>query len=111
MLKSLPAFGASFVTTPICVYLAFIYSEPLPGYVRLALFVLAALGAGLMLGRLFGRERRTSIGLGALTALLVLWAPLIVLTYGFALIGVPIPMGLAVCVAIGASFAKRSTEG
>lgn len=105
-MKTVTAFALSFVVAASLMYLYFFAGDLLPGFAHLAALPVIAFVAGYLQGRMIGRQHYFSIGFGALLALLVVWSPLVYLTYGFALMGVPILVVLAICVGLGATLAK-----
>lgn len=78
------------------------------GFVLVAAFAACAAGAGMVLGRVFGSGYANSIGVGAMLALLLLWTPVVFVTYGFALAGIPILIAYAYCFVLGARWSGRS---
>ena len=102
MLKRGFAFVLSFVVGALSAYLWFVVSEPLNGYARLVGFPLIAFGAGYIQGRILGHQSHKWIGGGTMLAFLMLWSPVIIVTYGAALACVPVLMGLAAGAAWGA---------
>ena len=85
----------------------------LNGFVLLLAFAACSAGAGMILGRVFGSGYANSIGIGAMLALLLLWTPVVVVTYGFALAGIPILVAYAYCFVLGArrSGPRRGAAG
>ena len=102
--RTLAAAAAGLVATPTCAVLFFTHADPLPGWGRIAGLVALAPLLGVVLGKLFGRGAFLPIGAGAFAGLLVIWAPVVVVTYGFALMGVPLLAAYAGCVALGVRF-------
>ncbi|MBA5639104.1 hypothetical protein H3H37_18755 [Duganella sp. LX20W] len=76
--------------------------ENFPGIVRLVAIVLSALAIGLIQGFFVQRARHRTIAIGAFFGLLILWSPVIVMTYGFALMGLPFLAAFAILVFFGA---------
>ena len=105
-MKHLAAFIYSVIVAAFLMYLYFAFGHYLPGAILLGALPVVAVGAGYAQGRMMGHQYFVSIGCGALLALLLMWAPLVVLTYGFALMGVPVLMALAACAAWGARLAR-----
>jgi hypothetical protein len=58
----------------------------------------------LLLGRLFGPGDHVAVGIGAFLGALLLWTPIIVVTYGLGMLGVPFLMAYAFVVALGAKY-------
>lgn len=73
---------------------------------------LCVIGAslGFFLGALFGRARVTVIGWSAFAALALLCMPVVLVTYGFALMGTPLVVGYAVIVAAGARCGAQTMD-
>ena len=83
----------------------------LEGYGWAALIASVASGAlvtGLLLGRLFGRRWYLAAGAGALLAVSLISVPVVLATYGFALIASPALLAYAGVVAAGAFVAGGS---
>jgi hypothetical protein len=59
---------------------------------------------GLIHGWIFGKRCVRRIGLWAFIAVCVLWTPVVLTTYGFALLGLPLLAAYALVVFIGARF-------
>jgi hypothetical protein len=91
------------VSTPAAL-LFYWYGENLPGLLRLAGWGVVGVAAGLLLGRLFGPRDYFAVGIGAFIGALLLWTPVVVVTYGFALLGVPFLVAYAATVALGAKY-------
>jgi len=104
MRRTLAATAASLVATPLCAVGFFIGAESLPDWARIAGLIALAPLLGLMLGALFGRDAFKPIGLGAFAGLLLIWTPLVLVTYGMALMGIPLLAAYAACVALGVRF-------
>jgi hypothetical protein len=97
----------SFVASPLCGYLFFLYSEQIPGMGRIAAFIFAGFAVGAAQGAIFGHSLYKSIAAGAFLGLLLLWTPVVFVTYGFALLGLPLLMVFAGCIAVGARCSGR----
>ncbi|MES2016854.1 MAG: hypothetical protein V4484_10175 [Pseudomonadota bacterium] len=80
---------------------------------RLAL-PLALLAAGLLgftVGCLLGSAFKApwSIAIGAFAASAIMWTPVVIVTYGFALLGLPLLFAYAACVWTGARLVRPLT--
>ena len=75
--------------------------EHLPGTIRIIGFGAAALVVGLLQGRLFGAGAYKAAGVGAFLGVCVLWAPVVLASYGFALAGLHYLVAYAGIVAVG----------
>jgi hypothetical protein len=78
------------------------------GTARILGFGVAALLIGLLQGRLFGAAAYKAAGVGAFLGVCVLWAPVVLLTYGFALAGLPYLATYAGIVAVGAQWGAKA---
>lgn len=65
---------------------------------------------GFVLGAWFGRPCIRPIAWSAFAALSLLCLPVVLVTYGFALMGAPIVVGYALFVATGARYGARTME-
>lgn len=74
--------------------------------VTIAIFGVAFL-IGVIYGVESGREKIKQICLGASLAVLLLWAPIVVVTYGFALVALPVLAGFVGVVALGVIIGAR----
>lgn len=88
-------------------YFNYTMLENFSGIVRLMAIVLSALATGMGLGFFVQAEGQRSVGLGAFLGLLILWSPVVVVTYGFALMAVPLLAGFALLVFFGAKMGTR----
>jgi len=69
---------------------------------RVSAIVAAALAIGACQGLLFERQWHKAIGIGTFAGMLILWLPVIAVTYGFALLALPLLAAFAVLVFYGA---------
>lgn len=76
--------------------------ENYSGTVRLAAIILSALAIGMCQGLFVERAAHRTIGVGAFFGLLILFSPIIVVTYGFALMALPLLAAFALLVFFGA---------
>jgi hypothetical protein len=88
----------------LAVYRGF---EHLPGTARIVGFGVAALLIGLLQGRLFGAAAYKAAGVGAFLGVCVLWAPVALVTYGFALAGIHYLITYAGIVAVGVQWGAK----
>jgi hypothetical protein len=95
----------SALVIPAAAFLAFTSFENSPGIIQLAAVGISALVAGIVEGLLVERSCLDAIGWGTFAGSLVLWSPVVIATYGFALLGLPILAGLAALVWFGAKLA------
>jgi hypothetical protein len=91
----------------VACYFLYRYSEHQPGWLRLMEWVAVGGLAGVVFGRIFGRGHHRTIGAGAFAGMLLLWTPVVLNTYGFALIAVPILMAYGVIAGLGARHGGR----
>lgn len=75
-----------------------------------AAYYAAAAGIGCVIGVLFGRGCAAAVGWGTFAAVALLSAPIVLLTYGFALAGAPLVVAFAVMAGAGAYFGGRVRE-
>lgn len=76
--------------------------------------VFAIIACGLMIGACQGflieRPSHNAIGIGTFVGTLILWSPVVVVTYGFALAAVPFLAAFAVLVSCGAKLGCNLRE-
>lgn len=74
--------------------------------------LIAVYGAGLLIGvthgMIFSRRAGISVFTGTFAAVLGLWSPVVIGTYGFAILGLPLLIAYGVCVAAGALLGARA---
>ncbi|MES2832453.1 MAG: hypothetical protein V4695_10715 [Pseudomonadota bacterium] len=92
----------SAVITCFVAFLNYTELENFSGIVRLLAIVLSGLAIGMCQGVFVDREMHMAIGLGAFYGMLVLMSPVIVVTYGFALMSLPLLAVFAMLVFFGA---------
>jgi hypothetical protein len=80
-------------------FLIYIMLEDWPGIVQLLALAAAGLLIGCLLGCVAGSEFSKAIGAGAFAGPLVLWTPVVFVTYGFALLYLPLFILYALVVA------------
>jgi len=76
--------------------------ENFSGIVRSVAIVLSVLVMGMCQGFFVQRSGHRAVGVGAFFGLLILWLPVVLATYGFALMALPLLAGLAMLVFFGA---------
>ena len=87
----------------LCVaYCNYITLENCSGAVRLFAIVLSALAVGVCQGLFVQKSEHRVVAMGAFLGLLSLWLPVIVVTYGFALMALPLFAAFAMLVFYGA---------
>jgi hypothetical protein len=90
-LRKLIAVGAASALLSILgALLVYIGMEGSAGAMQLLALVPVAVIVGLLLGVLGGEGSAAAIGVGCFSGLLLLWTPVVVVTYGFALLSVPV---------------------
>lgn len=90
------------VLNPIAAWLLFSHL-PEPTFVTLvAAGIAAALVLGMIEGLLIRRPHLSVVIVGTLLGGLLMWIPMVVMTYGFALMGIPLLAAFAVFVWFGA---------
>jgi hypothetical protein len=78
--------------------------------IKLSGLCIVGASLGFILGAVFGRGCVTSIGWSAFAALALACMPVVLVTYGFALMGTPLVAGYAVIVAAGARCGAQTME-
>jgi amino acid transporter len=76
--------------------------ENFSGIVRLVSIVSSALVIGICQGFFVQRSDHRALGMGAFFGLLILWSPVVMVTYGFALMALPLLAAFAMLVFFGA---------
>lgn len=76
--------------------------ENFSGIIRLAAIVSSALAIGICQGFFVQRSGHRTVGIGAFFGLLILWSPVVMVTYGFALMALPLLVAFAMLVSFGA---------
>jgi hypothetical protein len=88
-------------------YLVYITLENYSGLLHGLAFLVAAFLVGGLLGSLAGTKASQAIGIGAFIGALVLWSPVLLVTYGFALLFLPVLALFAGVVVLGAKVGGR----
>ena len=76
--------------------------EDFSGIVRLVAIVVSALVIGIFHGIFVRRSAHRMVGKGAFFGLLLLWSPVVLVTYGLALMALPLLAAFAMLVFFGA---------
>ncbi|MYM23793.1 hypothetical protein GTP46_14155 [Duganella sp. FT135W] len=97
----------SAVVSFLAVFLIYIGMENFPGMIKIAAVVLSALAIGICQGFFIERAWHRTIGIGTFTGILILWLPVIAVTYGFALLALPFLAAFAMVVFYGAKLGAR----
>ena len=101
-IKTVLVVVVSAVISFLCAFVNYAGLENYPGVVRLIAIAASALTIGACQGFFHKRPRHGAIGAGAFLGLLVLWSPVVVVTYGFALMSLPLLAIFAMLVFFGA---------
>jgi hypothetical protein len=92
----------SMALSPAIAFLYYFYFEQMAAAMAIAGLILVAFATGALQATLFGGRSYKAIGAGAFLGASVLWMPVVVVTYGFALLGLPLLAAYAAVVALGA---------
>lgn len=93
---------SSAAITLLVVFANYAGLENFSGAVRLLAIILSALAIGAGQGFFVQRARHKTVGIGAFVGLSILWLPVVFVTYGFALMGLPFLAAFAMLVFLGA---------
>jgi hypothetical protein len=93
---------SSAVVSFFVAYFNYIGLENFPGIARLAAIVSSALLIGMCHGFFIRGLASSAVGFGAFWGRLILWSPVVAVTYGFALMALPLLAAFAVIVFFGA---------
>lgn len=106
------AFAAvfSFLSSLFAVWTTYRYAEPAGGVKLLCAFYIVGFLLGCVHGLLFGRNNAKIVGYGAFVAVLLLWTPVMFVTYGFAIIGIPFLIAYAACITVGAQLVTKNRD-
>ena len=95
--------GMSSAAISLCVaYCNYTGLENFSGTVRLIAAMISALAVGICQGFFIQRSGHRDVGMGTFFGLLTLWLPVVVVTYGFALMALPLLAIFAMLVFYGA---------
>lgn len=109
--RSRAAASTSFVASFVLAWATYRFLQSFGGAAVAVCAYLGAFALGALLGFLFGRQHLRSLAFGAFVAVALLWTPVVLTTYGIALVGVPLLVIFAACLAFGAWLGSRSTQG
>jgi tetrahydromethanopterin S-methyltransferase subunit F len=102
--------ASSFLSSLFGVWITYRYAEGIGTVVVTCAFYIVGILLGCANGLLFGRNSAKTIGYAALFAVLLLWTPVVLATYGFALIAIPLVIAYAACVYFGADFVTKRED-
>ncbi len=102
---------SSFISSFLGAWASYRFAEGAGGIVTIGAFYVVGFLLGCVHGLVFGRSYVKTVGYGALAAVLLLWAPVVVVTYGFALLGTPLVVAYAAFLAIGARLVATNIVG
>lgn len=94
----------SAVASFLAVLLIYVSLENFSGVAKAFAIVLSALTIGIFQGIFIKREWHRAIGIGTFSGIFILWLPVVAVTYGFALLALPLLMAFALLVFFGAKF-------
>ena len=110
MSASTIAAGSSFTANLVCLALA-IQIPPQVGWIGTgAAFYSIGAVLGILHGLVLARASVLSVALGALAAALILCVPVVLITYGFALLGAPLVLAYVLLVGVGTYIGARRRE-
>jgi len=92
----------STVVSLLTVFLNYTCLENFSGTVRISAIVASALAIGICQGFFFERVWHKAIGIGTFVGISILWTPVVAVTYGFALLYLPLLTAFAVLAFFGA---------
>ena len=108
-MKRIAIVGASFLANLAILFGSVVFlSGVLGGAMTIVAVALLGFSVGCALGSAFRTATALPVALGAFGAALIMWTPVVVVTYGFALLGLPLLIGYAACVGAGARMVKRT---
>ncbi len=90
-----------------CAFAAFRFPVQLSDSASIIASGLFALVLGLLQGKLFGPAAYKAVGVGTFLGLCVIWAPVVIVTYGFALAGLPYLVAYAGIAAVGVQWSVK----
>ena len=108
--RSIAAASTSFVASFVLAWATYRFLQSFGGAAIAVCAYLGAFALGALLGLLFGRQHVRGLAFGAFVAVALLWTPVVLVTYGFALAGFPLLVIFAACLAFGAWLGSRSTR-
>jgi hypothetical protein len=89
------------VANPLAAFTAHTVFEEFPGLVQWLAVVVTGLSIGILEGIFIARSLHRAIGIGTFVGLLIMWSPVVLVTYGFALLALPLLAGFSVLVWFG----------
>ncbi|NHQ92059.1 hypothetical protein [Janthinobacterium lividum] len=92
----------SAVLSFLAVFLVYTSFENFPGMVNVLAIAACGLVIGVCQGFLIQRPQHRTIGMATFAGLLILWLPVVFVTYGFALLALPLLAAFALLVFFGA---------
>ncbi|MCX7294165.1 hypothetical protein [Janthinobacterium sp.] len=100
--KQVGLIGIVSATTSIgAAFLAYMYAEPLPDALKVLTVIAVGLVTGILQGMLLGSSWLKTIGISAFLGALLLWTPVVLVTYGFAVVALPLLAAFAAIVWVG----------
>lgn len=99
------AFSA--VANPVAAFIVHTAFENFSGSVQWLAVVMIGLSTGMLEGIFIGRPWHRTIGIGTFIGTLILWSPVVMATYGFALLALPLLATFAVLVWFGAKLGNN----
>jgi hypothetical protein len=89
------------VANPLAAFIAYTVFEEFPGLAQWLAVAITGLSIGMLEGIFIARPLHRAISLGTFIGLLIMWSPVVLVTYGFALLALPLLAGFAVLVRLG----------
>ncbi|WP_409026878.1 hypothetical protein OX462_19845 [Janthinobacterium sp. SUN098] len=100
--KQIGLVGILSATTSIgAAFLAYMYAESLPDVLKVLAVIAAGLLTGILQGIVLGSSWLKTIGISAFLGALVLWTPVVLVTYGFAVVALPLLAAFAAIIWLG----------
>jgi uncharacterized membrane protein len=92
----------SAVLSFLAVFLIYMSFDNFSAMVNLFAIVLCGLGIGIIQGFFIKRPQHRTIGIATFVGILILWLPVVLVSYGFALLALPLLAAFAMLVFFGA---------
>lgn len=99
--------ASSAVANPLAAFIAYTAFENFSGSVQWLAVVMTGLLTGMLEGIFIGRPWHRAIGIGTFIGTLILWSPVVLVTYGFALLALPLLAGFAALAWVGAKLGNN----
>lgn len=99
--------ASSAVVNPLTAFVAHTAFENFSGSVQWLAVAMTGLSTGMLEGIFIGRPWLRAIGIGTFIGTLILWSPVVLVTYGFALLALPLLAAFAVLVWFGAKLGNN----